>query len=345
MQKSGFTLLLIAGVLCAACAQPEAPAPPAKPTVGQIEQLAPELASIVVPDTPIHVLSDGYVWTEGPLWVPALNGVLFADIPANAVYLWTEADSVVQWLQPSGHTSDPSRSGEPGANGMILDQDGHLVFCQHGDRRLARLSAPWSTPSSTFETVADTWDGKRFNSPNDVALHSSGALYFTDPPYGLPQQAEDPSREIPFQGVYRVAPDGMVTMLVDSLSRPNGLAFSPDERTLYVANSDPNAARWLVYDVANDGTLTNGRVFFDATSYVPERPGLPDGLEVDTQGNVIATGPGGVWILTPEAEHLGTIQTTQATSNVAFGEDGRTLFITADRYLLSVRMQSTGLGF
>jgi gluconolactonase len=199
------------------------------------------------------------------------------------------------------------------------------------------MNAPLSQPKAEFVTLADRWNGKRLNSPNDAVFDSKGNLYFTDPPYGLEKQTDDPAKEIPFQGVYCRRPDGTVELLLDSLSRPNGIALSPDEKTLYVANSDPAKAIWMAYEVQADGTLKNGRLFYDATSKVGEvLPGLPDGLKVNKQGILFATGPGGVWIFSPDGVLLGQILTGQATSNCAFGDDGKALYLTADNYLMRV---------
>jgi gluconolactonase len=200
------------------------------------------------------------------------------------------------------------------------------------------MNASLNNPKPIFETMAGSFDGKRFNSPNDAVLHSGGALYFTDPPYGLAGGAEDPEREMDFMGVFRVAPDGTVSLLTTELSRPNGLAFSPDEKVLYVANSDPERAVWMAFDVSEDGDLRPGRVFFDATAWVGQRPGLPDGLKVDAAGHLFATGPGGVLVFHPDGRHLGTIATGKRTANCAFGDGGRTLYITADDSLLRVRL-------
>jgi gluconolactonase len=232
-----------------------------------------------------------------------------------------------------------------GSNGLVLDPRGRLVICQHGDRRVARLDAPLNAPQPRFTTLADRYQGARLNSPNDAVFRSNGDLYFTDPPYGLVKQFEDPSREIPYQGVYRVSSTGEVVLLTREMTRPNGLAFSPDERRLYVAQSDPASAIWRVFDVRPDGTFGAGRVLFDATGLAKTRPGLPDGLKVDRDGNLFATGPGGVLVITPDGKHLGTILTGQATANCAFGDDGRTLYITADMYLMRVRLKTRGRGF
>ena len=295
-------------------------------------------------------------WTR---WLRGLNGprgrfgchrktsCFFSDIPPNQAYKWQQGQGATVYLEPSGYTGSAVRGGEVGSNGLTLDSLGNLILAQHGDRRIARLVNPVSeAPGPEYATVADRYDGLRFNSPNDLVYHSSGALYFTDPPYGLEGNVDDPAKELPFQGVFRVAPDSTVTLLTDAMTRPNGLAFSPDESTLYVANSDPQRPIWMAYDVAGDGSLDNGRVFFDASHLVAEgRTGLPDGLKVDQSGNLFATGPGGVLILSPDGTHLGTIQTGQATSNCAFGEDGSSLFITADMYLMRVRLTTRGVGF
>ena len=291
------------------------------------------------PEAEIEVLAAGFEWAEGPLWIPQGRYLLFSDVPTNRIYQWQEGLGHRLWLEPSGYSGDVPRGGEPGSNGLALDTSGRLLLAQHGDRRVASLVGPLESPLPVFATVADSFEGRRFNSPNDLALHSSGAIYFTDPPYGLSGGAEDPARELDFQGVYRVDSTGQVTLLTDELSRPNGIAFSPDESTLYVANSDADRPVWMAWDLAPDGSIANGRVFFDATDRVPERPGLPDGLKVDEEGNLFATGPGGVWIFSPEGDHLGTLRTSQAIANCAFGEDGRSLFLTADDSLLRVRLR------
>ncbi len=320
--------------------------PSTYPTIGSVERLDPALDALVPQDAALDVLAEGFDWSEGPVWVPAGGYVLFSDIPPNAIYRWKEGEGKSLYLQPSGYTSDVARSGEVGSNGLVLDAEGRLVLAQHGDRRIARLGAPLDAPTPTYTSLADRYDGKRFNSPNDLVYHSSGALYFTDPPYGLEHQTDDPAKEIDYQGVYRLATDGAVTLLTDELSRPNGLAFSPDEQTLYVANSDPDRALWMAYDVEPDGSIANGRVFFDATDFVQQgKKGLPDGLKIDAHGNLFATGPGGVLVFAPDGTHLGTFNTTEATSNCAFGDDGSTLYITADMYLLRIALSTKGDGF
>ena len=306
------------------------------PTLGTIERLNPSLDAILAPDAAIEVLAEGFDWSEGPVWVPEQDMLLFSDIPPNRIYQWKEGDSISLYLTPSGYTGTEPLEGEPGSNGLLLDAEGHLVLCQHGDRRMARMDASLDDPQPSFVTLVDRYEGKRLNSPNDATFHSNGALYFTDPPYGLPQNVDDPAKELDFQGVYRLSTDGTLTLLTKELSRPNGIAFSPDEHTLYVANSDPERAIWMAYDVTSDGTIENGRVFYDATELAGQEQGLPDGMKTDQQGNIFATGPGGVWIFNPEGTVLGKIKTGQATANCAFNEDYSVLYITADMYLLRV---------
>ncbi len=333
-------LLIPLLILLAMCAPESGP----YETVGIIERLDPRLDALVQQDAALEVVADGFEWSEGPVWIG--EAVLFSDIPPNSIYRWNEVDGLMLYLLPSGYTGDAPRGGEVGSNGLVLDTEGRLVLAQHGDRRIARLTAPLESPVPQYETLADRYDGKRFNSPNDLTYHSSGSLYFTDPPYGLERKVDDPAKEIDFQGVYRLGTDGQVTLLDSTMTRPNGIAFSPDERTLYVANSDPQNPIWVAYDVDEAGLLANRRVFFDASHLsAAGRLGLPDGLKVDVNGNLFATGPGGVLVISADGTHLGSLNTGQATSNCAFGEDGSVLFITADMYLLRVRLSTTGMGF
>jgi gluconolactonase len=312
---------------------------PEFPTIGAIERHDDRLDRIVARDARIERLADGFDWSEGPVWVKDKDGgyLLFSDVPQNTVFRWKEGAGISVFLKPSGFTGSNPRGGEPGSNGLVLDPRGRLVLCQHGDRRVARREG------ETFVTVADRYQGKRLNSPNDAIYSSRGHLYFTDPPYGLPRLDRDPAKELEYNGVYRVAQDGTVTLLTSELTFPNGLALAPDEKTLYVANSDPKKALWMAFPVREDGTLGAGRVFFDVTHWVGSRKGLPDGMKVDRAGNLFATGPGGVHIFDPDGSHLGTLATGEATANCAFGDDGSTLYITADMYLCRVRIKTRGL--
>lgn len=305
--------------------------------IGHVERLDRRLDAIVARDAAFEVLADGHEWTEGPVWVPALHSVLYSDIPANAIYRWSEGAEASVWLTPSGYTGAPERGGESGSNGLALDSEGRLVLAQHGDRRIARLEASLDGPEPFFTTLTDRFEGRRYNSPNDLAIRSNGDVYFTDPPYGLALGADDPAKELAVHGVYRLAPDGSVALLVDDLSRPNGIAFSPDEETLYVSNSHPNQPVVMAYDLEGDGSLAHGRVFFDSWG---------DGMAVDQSGNVYVTaGRSGVLVIAPDGTHLGSLVTGERTSNCTFGDDGSTLYVTSDMYLVRMRLNARGVGF
>ncbi len=307
-------------------------------TIGSIERLDPALDKIITPDAVIEIIGEGYVWSEGPLWIPAEETLLFSDVPANVVFSWKEDEGVTSYLSPSGYTGEgPSRRREPGSNGLVLDPDGKLVLCQHGDRRLARMDAPLSNPAPTFITVAGQYQGKKFNSPNDAVYRSNGDLFFTDPPYGLPDSAAA-ARELDFHGVFKVTRTGDIALLVDTITRPNGIGFTPDEKTLLVANSDPAKPVWYAFDFTETDSLANARVFYDASDAVGD-PGLPDGFKIDRNGNVFASGPGGIWIFNKNAKLLGKIRLPEPASNCAFADGEKTLFITSKQYLLRVRMK------
>ena len=339
-RTSAVSVALVASMLTS----PRGPQSPAV-AAPRIERLDPALDQLIAPDASVEVLAEGYDWSEGPVWVKDGGFLLFSDVPRNVILRWKQGEGSREWLTPSGYTGSEPRGGEPGSNGLTLDREGRLVICQHGDRRIARMEAPMSTPAPKFSTVADRFQGARFNSPNDLVFHSNGDLYFTDPPYGLIKQAEDPARDMNYQGVFRRSAGGEVTLVTREMTRPNGIAFSPDEKKLYVAQSDPEAPIWRVFDAAADGSFKSSRIFFDASALSKTRKGLPDGMKVDAAGNLFATGPGGVLVLSAAGKHQGTILTGQATGNCAFGDDGRTLYITADMYLMRVRLRTKGLGF
>lgn len=315
--------------------------PPASyPVLGRIVREDARLDEVLAPDAKVEVLASGFEWSEGPVWDQQNSAVLFSDIPRNSIMKWTAGKGIELFLKPSGYTGAAPYGREPGSNGLLFDRQGRLIMMEHGDRRVARMDRDGGKV-----TLVDRFEGKRLNSPNDGALRSDGSLYFTDPPYGLPQQANDARRELDFCGVYRY--DGQrVTLLTKEMSRPNGIAFSPDEKTLYVANSDPKRAIWMAYPVHADGSIGAGKVFADVTSLVgPQLRGLPDGLKVARNGMLFATGPGGVHIYTAGGERLGRIETGEATANVGWGEDGSTLFITADMYLCRIRTKTKGAGW
>jgi len=339
-------LLLNKGALLALVALPllSWPAPgqeKAYPTMGTIIRKDARFDKLVPRDAKLEKLADGFKWAEGPVWIADGGFLLFSDIPNNRIVRWDEAKGAHTWLKPSGYTGAKPRGGEPGSNGLMLDREGRLILCEHGDRRVTRLEKMDVHAKKTV--LADNYMRKRLNSPNDIAIKSNGDIYFTDPPYGMEKNWDDPARELDFCGIYRIsAKDGKLTLLTKEMSRPNGIAFSPDEKTLYVANSDPKVAVWMAFGVNEDGTLGSGRVFFDATPWVKGQKGLPDGMKVDVQGNLFATGPGGVHVFTPDGTHLGTIATGVATANCAFGNDGTVLYVAADSNLCRIKTNTKG---
>jgi gluconolactonase len=319
-------------------------------SIGTIERLDPRFDALFAPETTMEKLVEGLNWAEGPVWTKG-EYLLFSDVPQNVIYKFDARTGLTEFLRPSGYTGTEPRGGEPGSNGLTTDALGRLVLCQHGDRAVSRLLGVQPPRDQTepmhpvFERLAEKFQGKRFNSPNDLVFDSQGNLYFTDPPYGLPSKDEtDPTKEIPFQGVYRMSNHGQLGLMTKEMSRPNGIALSPDERTLYVANSDVDKAVWMAYPIKGDGTLGAGRVFFDATSMAKDKTmkGLPDGMKVDKKGNLFATGPGGVLVFAPDGTHLGTLHTGEATGNCAWGDDGSTLYICADMYLLKIKTLTKG---
>ena len=309
----------------------------AEPVAVTITRLDPRFDQLVPKEALVEMIADGFTWVEGPVWHKQGGYLLFSDIPANSIYKWTPTEGISLFLKNSGYSgATPFAGKEPGSNGLAFDANGRLVLCRHGDRQIGRLEA-----DGTISTVADRYDGHRLNSPNDLVHRSNGDLYFTDPPFGLPMLFDDPDKA-PVQGVYRVAKDGTVTRLITDIVAPNGLDFSPDEKTLYVSDVDPKRAAWLAYDVKDDGTVASGRVFFDATRWRKDPFFGPDGFKVDKQGNIFGARPGGLSVIAPDGTLLGTIETGRPTSNVAWGEDGHTLFITGGASVYRLRLTTTG---
>jgi gluconolactonase len=309
-------------------------------SIGTIERFDPGLDHIISANAKAEIIAEGFEWSEGPLWLAQHTMLLFSDVPTNTIYKWTEAKGKEVYLTPSGYTgSEPSVCKEPGSNGLTFDKNGNLVLCQHGDRRMARMDAPLNKPEAKFITIADNYKGKRFSSPNDAVYNSEGELFFTDPPYGLQTQDDsDTKKEISFNGVYKVKTNGEVILLVDSITRPNGIALMPGETKLVVACSDGAHPNWYVFDINGD-SLTNGRIFYSAAEEARTMKGVPDGFKVDKNGNVYATGPGGVYVFNSEGKKLGMIRLDNATSNCALSPDEKTLFITNDMYVLRMKLR------
>jgi gluconolactonase len=305
-----------------------------------IRRLDARFDRLVPRNAVLEKIVDDHGWVEGPLWVPDGGYLLFSDVVRNTIYKWKEGWTESVFLRPSGYTGKAPFSGpEPGSNGLTLDSRGRLVFCQHGNRSISRRE-----PDGRITLLVDRYRGRRINSPNDLVFRSNGDLYFTDPPFGLPRTFEDPAKELPFQGVYRLRPDGTLDLLTRELSAPNGIAFSPDERTLYVSNADRQRLTWVAFPVRPDGTLGPSRVIYDGTRTTLGRRGVADGMKVDTRGNIFGAGPGGVYVIEPRGTLLGWFDFGGNVGNVAWGEDGSTLFIAANAAVYRVRLTTRGAG-
>ena len=328
-----FVRATLALLLTTALAQAE-PVP-----TGKITRYDAALDEVIATDAQIERLADGFTWTEGPVWIEAGRYLLFSDVPENRVYRWTEDRKVTVFLEPSGYDGPPLPGiREAGANGLHLDGQGKLLLADSGSRLIARLDLA----TKRKQTLAASYEGKRFNSPNDIARKRDGTIFFTDPPYGLERLNDSPLKELSFNGVYRLDRNGEVRLIDASLSFPNGIALAPDERTLYVANSDPDRPIWMRYALDANGNVTSRTVFADASDLMGAgAPGLPDGMTVAASGHVFATGPGGVIVFTPEGKRLGRIETGTAIANCAFGDDG-TLYLTSHKMLARVPTRAIG---
>lgn len=305
------------------------------PTLGKIEVFDKAVESLIDPRAPIEIVADGLKWTEGPVWVRDGGYLLFSDPKQNIIFKWNEKEGMTEFLKPSGYTGIGNYSDEPGSNGLLINHDGELVACEHGDRRVTRMKLKGSGKIR----IADQWQGKRFSSPNDICQHSNGTYYFTDPPYGLPDRAKDTTnREIEQNGVYSVSKDGTVTQIIADLDRPNGVALSEDENLLYVAQSDDKAPYIMAYNLSQGALSGEGWVFFDFKKQFPNDRGVPDGMKVDRQGNLYVGAGDGVVIISKQGKPLGRIYTGVKTANCAFGQDGY-LYIAASQYILRVRLK------
>ena len=332
----------LSAAACRSLAMPttEPVAETAYPSVGRIVRDDPALDRLIAPDARIEKLAEGFTWSEGPVWIADGGYLLFSDVPQNRIHRWSPTDGASVFLSPSGFDGpDPSGFREPGSNGLINGPAGSILMADHGNRAIARVDL--ATKQKTL--LATQYQGKKFNSPNDLVRARNGAIYFTDPPYGLKDMNDSPLKEQPHNGVYRLDPDGTVSLLIADLTFPNGVALSPDQRTLYVAQSDPVRAVVMAYDLSPGGQTSSGRVLKDFTALVgADHPGLPDGLAIDAQGHLFVTGPGGIHILTPQGQSLGRIDTGQATANCKFGGDGATLYITAGTTLVRLKTLTRG---
>ena len=328
-----FAILILAAVACSKAPEATSP-PPASSGVGTVARLDPGLDALIPPTAAIEKVAGGFKFLEGPLWRPA-GALWFSDLVGNVVHQWSPDGKVTDVLNPGGYDGkDLPAGGYIGPNGMTAGPNNTVILCQHGNRRIVSVA-----PDMKVTLLVDRYQGKRLNSPNDVVYGPGGALYFTDPPFGLPKGGDDPAKELKFNGVFLFA-KGKLEPVVKNIPVPNGIAFSPDYKTLYVSNSEADHRNWSRCDVGAEGGVSNCRVFADATSS-PDQ-GLPDGMKVDSAGNIYAAGPGGVWVFSPEGKQLGTIKTPETPSNCAWGDDGKTLYITAVTSLYKIRVNVAG---
>ncbi|MEP7145052.1 MAG: SMP-30/gluconolactonase/LRE family protein [Ferruginibacter sp.] len=305
----------------------------------KMEIIDPEALTILDSAATIEVLAGGFKWTEGPLYISDGDYFIFSDIPDNKVYKWKEGQDTSTYLIPSGNTGAVKKIKEPGSNGLVLSPDGHLVLCQHGDRRIAKMIAPLNTPGPVFVTLADKYKGKRLNSPNDAVYHPNGDLYFTDPPYGLGKGIQDSTKELDFQGVYRLKPNGQLDLFTKDLKYPNGIALSPDNKFLYVSSSDSTNYLWMQYELGTDGMAKSQRIFYEVHAYQGKNLGAPDGMKINKKGYIFATGPEGVWLFNPGGKLIARIYTGQLTSNCAFSPGELSLYMTCDRYIMRLKLK------
>jgi len=337
---TGVTILL-AALATGACAGPASA--PVKIENAKIERWDPAMDAIVPKDWKIEKLAEGFGWAEGPIWVRSGGYLLFTDVPGNKMWKWSEKGGLEKFLDPSGATDpDPEVWREAGANGLAILDDKTILLADTGNRAIQKLDLATKTKTP----VATRFDGKKFSSPNDVTRTKSGVLFFTDPPYGFKKFDDAPEKEIAFNGVYRMGADGAVSVVEQELHRPNGVALSPDDSVLYVAQSEPGKAIIMAYSLDKDGNVTGKKLFADLTDLMSrEAPGLPDGLTVAADGTIFTTGPGGVIVLSKDGKRLGRISNGKATANCKFGDDGRTLYLTSHDILARIRLNVKGAGF
>jgi len=329
MKKHHFLLILLLLVTICVNAQN------AKPLM-KLQALDPQFNTIVSKHAKATILADGFLWSEGPVWIEKYHMFIFSDVKKNVIYKWTAAKGKEVYLSPSGYTGAKPRGGELGSNGLGINNKGQLVICQDGDRVVSIMDAPLDEPKPKFIKIATGYQGKKFDSPNDLAFFANGDIYFTDPPYGLEKNVDDPLKEARYQGVYRIAKDGQITMLTDTLTRPNGIAFFPGGKTILLSNSDPAKPNWYAYDIDKNGLFQHGRIFYSSLTASKTAAGMPDGMKITRTGIVFATGPGGIWVFTKAGKLLGKLLFNGLTSNIALSADEQTLYVTSNHRVLRV---------
>lgn len=301
-----------------------------------IEYIDEKGKQIISENAEIEVIGNGFNWTEGPLWIEKEQMLLFSDVPENKIYQWKEGSTVTTYVQPSGFTSDAKHTGEMGSNGLLVNDKGQLIHCQHGNRALAVMEAPLNAPKPNYRNIVDSYEGKRINSPNDVVQSKNGDYFFTDPDYGI--SAND-KKEQTANRVYRLDGKGSLSAVLDTISHPNGLAFSPNEDKLYITNSNPEKAFLYEYQLDKDKKIVSGKIFYDFKPYWKEGLATPDGLKVDADGNIFTSAPGGIWIFDAAGKLLVKIHTTKKSSNCSLSQDGKTIFITNSDKVLRIKMR------
>ena len=326
--KTKILKILLVGIITNLSAQEK------KETIGSIERINPEMDLYVPKGSEVEILARGFGWSEGPVWVDQLNAVLFSDVRNNKVYSWDDKNGLSIFLDPSGFTGIVPANKKAGSNGLTLNSKNELVLAMHGDRRIAKLKS-WN--EKTFETIVSRYEGNLFSSPNDLVYAKNGDLYFTDPPYGLKDFNNDGLKELPYNGVYKLSYSGSLSLIINDLSIPNGIAISNDQKTLYVNVSDREDMKIMAYDVTSSG-VTNGRVFFDGNELAKKDNGSFDGLKIHPSGTIFSTGPGGVLVIKPDGTHLGTIRTEKSSANCAFDSSFQNLYMTSHMYLTRIKL-------
>jgi gluconolactonase len=311
-------------------------------TLGKVELYEGADSAIINIHAVVERIGKNYKWSEGPVWVPSQKMLLFSAVRENKIYRWNGTDTPSLYLTPSGYTDTAYRNGENGSNGLALDKDGKLLLCQSGNRQVVRMNAPLDSPKPSFIVLAKDFNGKKFNSPNDLVSDSRNNIYFTDPIYGLPKHETDPTRELNFEGVFKISSSGKVSLLIDSISRPNGIALSPDEKTLYVGSSD-NQTKWYAYQLDSIGNIKSGKILLDGYEMKEKATNMKtgaDGFKTDRFGNIFSSGPDGINIISPGGKLLGLIRIyNKQTSNCAFNETKDVLFVTADDWVLRIKIK------
>ena len=326
--KTKILKILLVGIITNLSAQEK------KETIGSVERINPEMGLYVPKGSEVEILARGFGWSEGPVWVDQLNAVLFSDVRNNKAYRWDDKNGLSVFLDPSGFTGIVPANKKAGSNGLTLNSKNELVLAMHGDRRIAKLKS-WN--EKTFETIVNRYEGNLFSSPNDLVYAKNGDLYFTDPPYGLKDFNNDGLKELPYNGVYKLSYSGSLSLIIDDLSIPNGIAISNDQKTLYVNVSDREDMKIMAYDVTSSG-VTNGRVFFDGNELAKKDNGSFDGLKIHPSGTIFSTGPGGVLVIKPDGTHLGTIRTEKSSANCAFDSSFQNLYMTSHMYLTRIKL-------